>query len=164
MRLATQIAGLSLAASSYAALCPLLGPVFPPPRSLPSSLSFQVALDTLRSTLDTTFASGTGPLNANDTYSIQLFSTFDEDRPLFELYRRGAGLNEDLDVNGDAVFRIGSTSKLITCYLLLLQAGDGIWTEKITRYIPELLGKQYWDQISVGALAGYISGITSEST
>lgn len=162
MRLVTQIASLSLAAPTYAALCPLLGPVFPPPRSLSSSASFEAALNGLRSTLDEAFAGGNGPLNSNDTYSVQVFSTFDKGKPLFDFHRRGAGLSEDLDLNGDAIFRLASTSKLITTYLLLLQTGDGIWTEKVTRFLPELSGKQYWDQISVGALAGYISGITSE--
>jgi CubicO group peptidase (beta-lactamase class C family) len=162
MRLVTQIASLSLATSTSAALCPLLGPVFPPPQSLSSSPSFQAALNGLRSTLDNAFAGGHGSLNPNDTYSVQVFSTSDGGKPLFDFYRRGAGLSDDLDLNGDAIFRIASTSKLITTYLLLLQAGDGIWTEKVTKYIPELSGKQYWDQISVGALAGYISGITSE--
>lgn len=154
--------GLFLVAPAYAAVCPLSGPVFPPPRSLSSSSFFQSSLGDLRNTLETTFSNGSGPLNANDTFSIQIFSTADDGKPLFDFHRRGVGLSKELKLDGDAIYRMASVSKLITTYLLLLQAGDGVWAEKATKHIPELAGKQYWDEVTVGALAGYISGVTSE--
>jgi hypothetical protein len=162
MRLLAHITRLSLVAPAYAALCPLLGPVFPPPKSLSSSISFQSALETLRSTFDTALSSGNGTLNTKDTYSVQIYSTSDNGSPLFDFHRRGANLSKDVKLDGDAIYRIASTSKLVATYLLLLQAGDDIWAEKVTKYLPELSGKQHWDDITVGALAGYISGITSE--
>lgn len=159
-----KIVRLLLVAPAYAAVCPLSGPVFPPPRSLSSSTFFQSSLRDLQNTLQATLANNTGPFIASDTFSIQIFSTSDDGKPLFDFHRRGGGLSKDLKLDGDAIYRMASVSKLITSYLLLLQAGDGVWAEKATAHIPELAGKQYWDEITVGALAGYISGVTSERT
>jgi hypothetical protein len=57
---------------------------------------------------------------------------------------------------------IGSTSKLITVYLLLLQSGEEIFGQKVTQYLPELSGVSFWDEITVGSLAGFLGGIVAE--
>ncbi|KAF2024499.1 beta-lactamase/transpeptidase-like protein [Setomelanomma holmii] len=66
------------------------------------------------------------------------------------------------NVDGDSIYRIASTTKLLTVCLLLLQAGDGILGDPVTKYLPELAGHGHWDDITIGALAGYTAGIVSE--
>lgn len=65
-------------------------------------------------------------------------------------------------MDGDSIYRIASTTKLFTVYLLLLKVGDGIFNDPVPKYLPELAGIQNWDEITVGALAGYMGGIVSE--
>lgn len=147
-----------------AGYCPPLGPVFPPPKSLSTSASFRTSLATLEASIvDALSKSNTshGPLNPNDTYSIQLFSTSDV-RPLLEIHRHGQDVVGNRTIDGDSIYRIASTTKLITVYLLLLAAGDSIFNDPVTRFLPELAGKGYWDEITIGSLAGYLSGVTAD--
>jgi hypothetical protein len=140
--------------------------VFPAPKELHSSITFQATLKTIQAKVDEAFASGNtshGPVNPNDTYSIQIFSTVSE-RPLLDYHRRGQALLGNRTIDGDSVYRIASTSKLLTVYLLLLEAGETIFKEKVTKYVPELAGAAYWDDITVGSLAGYLGDITAERT
>jgi hypothetical protein len=46
--------------------------------------------------------------------------------------------------------------------LLLLQSGEEIFSHKVTKYVPELLGVSFWDDITVGSLAGFLGGIVAE--
>ncbi|KAG8156580.1 hypothetical protein KVR01_013531 [Diaporthe batatas] len=152
------------AAVATASICPILGPVFPPPRELHSSAAFQETLELLESTIHEAFESGNtthGPVNPYDTYSIQIFSTTTGE-PLLDYHRRGPAVLGDRPIDGDSVYRIGSTSKLITVYLLLIEAGDSIFSEKLTKFLPEFEGASHWDDITIGSLAGYIAGITAE--
>ncbi|KAI7777762.1 hypothetical protein LA080_003110 [Diaporthe eres] len=50
----------------------------------------------------------------------------------------------------------------VNLYLLLLEAGEGIFSEKVTKYLPELQGAAHWDNITVGSLVGYVGDITAE--
>ncbi|KAH7412104.1 beta-lactamase/transpeptidase-like protein [Phaeosphaeria sp. MPI-PUGE-AT-0046c] len=153
---------LLVALASY---CPPLGPVFPPLKSLSTSASFRTSLASLEaSILDALSTSNTshGPLNSNDTYSIQLFSTSDE-KPLLDIHHRGRDVVGNRTIDGNSVYRIASTTKVITVYLLLLAAGDGILNDLVTKHLPELAGKGYWDDITIGSLAGYMSGITADA-
>ncbi|KAF2832750.1 beta-lactamase/transpeptidase-like protein [Ophiobolus disseminans] len=150
--------------ASATAYCPLLGPVFPAPKSLFTSAPFQASLKSLEASLVEAFSTGNssnGPVNSNDTYSIQIFSTKDE-RPLFDFHRRGADLVGEKTINGDSIYRIASTTKLITVYMMLLQAGDGIFNDPVTKHLPELAGQGYWDEITIGTLAGNMGGIVSD--
>lgn len=128
------------------------------------SATFQETLTLLESKINEAFTSGNtthGPVNPNDTYSIQIFSTTSEE-PLLDYHRRGPAVLGNRTIDGDSVYRIASTSKLITVYLLLLGAGETIFSEKVTKYIPELEGAAYWDDITIGSLAGYLGDITAE--
>lgn len=148
----------------HAKSCPFLGPVFPAPKSLSNSTSFQSALTKLQASIDTAFSTGNtshGPVNPNDTYSIQIFSTSTK-KPLLGYHRAGIDLVGNRTVDGDSIYRIASTTKLFTVYLLLLKVGDGIFNDPVPKYLPELAGIQNWDEITVGALAGYMGGIVSE--
>lgn len=151
-------------AVTTASICPILGPVFPVPSELHSSATFQETLILLESKIDEALASGNtthGPVNPNDTYSIQIFSTKSE-KPLLDYHRRGPAVLGNRTIDGDSVYRIASASKLITVYLLLLEGGEGIFSEKVTKYLPELQGAAYWDGITIGSLAGYLGDITAE--
>jgi hypothetical protein len=147
-----------------AGYCPRSGPVFPSSKSLSTNALFQSVLDKLQASLQDAFTSGNtsfGPVNPNDTYSVQIFST-ENARPLLDFHHRGAGVDDSKEVNGDSIYGIASTTKLITVYMLLLQAGDGIFNDHVTKYLPELSGQGHWDEITVGALAGYVGGIVAD--
>jgi CubicO group peptidase (beta-lactamase class C family) len=156
----------SLISVAAAGTCPFLGPVFPAPRSLSTNSAFQASLATLKTSLQNALSSGNtsyGPIDPTDTYSIQVFSTQDKNAvPLLDFHRRGANVVGNRTINGDSIYRIASTTKIFTVYLLLLQVGDGIFADPVTKYLPELKGRGDWDDVSVGALAGYISGVTAE--
>jgi hypothetical protein len=158
MRVAYFTSSSLVVSAVTAGFCPFLGPVFPAPKSLSTNAAFQASLADLESSITNALLSGSsvhGPLNSSDTYSIQIFSASDE-KPLLDFHHRGA------NVFGNSVYRIASTTKVLTVYLLLLQAGDGILNDPVTKYLPELAGQDHWDDITVGSLAGYTSGIVSE--
>lgn len=164
MRLTTLLHSSFSVAVATGSICPMLGPVFPASKELHSSVTFQDKLKTLQAKLDNAFASGNtthGPVNPNDTYSIQIFSTISKE-PLLDYHRRGSTVLGNRTIDGDSVYRIASASKLITMYLLLIEAGEAILGDKVTKYIPELSGAAYWDDITVGSLAGYLGDITAE--
>ncbi|KAJ4301250.1 hypothetical protein N0V90_003341 [Kalmusia sp. IMI 367209] len=121
----------------------------------------------MRTALDSAFTTGNtshGSISVNDTYSIQIFSAYEES--LFEFYHTGANVvtpvNDNYEIDGDAVYRIASAGKLYTVYLLLIVAGDAVFAESVTKYLPELAGVAHWDEVTVGALAGYIGGVSAE--
>lgn len=155
----------ALASAATASICPMLGPVFPVPKELSTSAAFLDTLKAIQGKIDDAFATGNtthGPVNPADTYSIQIFSTASE-KLLLDYHHRGPAVLGNRTVDGDSIYRIASTSKLVTVYLLLLEAGEAIFDDKVTKYIPEFAGVSEWDDITVGSLAGYMGGIASES-
>ena len=76
-------------------------------------------------------------------------------------------------VDIDSIYRLGSITKLITVYSLLVAAGDGYWQEPVTKYVPELaeiaqgdpaegiedITRIRWQDITVGDLANHLSGL-----
>jgi CubicO group peptidase (beta-lactamase class C family) len=164
MRNSLFVALLQSSAAAAAGFCPFLGPVFPAPKTLSTDPSFRAALAQLETSIQDAFTSGNtshGVVRSNDTYSIQIFSATDK-APLFDFHRNGINVAGNKTVDGNSIYRIASTTKAITVYLLLLQAGDGIFNDPVTKYLPELTGKGSWDDITVGALAGYMGGIVSD--
>jgi hypothetical protein len=164
MRVSYAIAFVQFPLLARAGFCPPSGPVFPAPKSLSTNPSFRASLDKLHASLQDVFINGNtshGPVNNSDTYSVQIFSTKSES-PLLEFHHRGTGVVGNRTVDGDSIYRIASTGKLITVFLILLQAGDGILNDPVTRYLPELVGKGHWDDITVGSLAEYMAGIVSD--
>ncbi|KAH8711829.1 beta-lactamase/transpeptidase-like protein [Phaeosphaeriaceae sp. PMI808] len=159
------IASLQTPLVLAATYCPFLGPVFPPPTSLSTNSEFTSSIQKLQSSIQEALSSGNsthGPISSNDTYSVQIFST-KNDEPLLDMHHRGTEILGNRTVDGDSVYRIASTTKLITVYLLLLQVGDSIFEHRVTKYLPELAGKGQWDDITVGALAGYLAGIAADA-
>jgi CubicO group peptidase (beta-lactamase class C family) len=163
--------------SVVSAFCPWYGPVFPPPKDLTSSATFQTALQKLTSAYDTGIVDGnssTDAIPASSAIGVQIFSV-DSEGPLYEYYRDGTIINATVGVktlDGESVIRVGSISKLITVYVLLNEIGDGWWDVPITDVIPELKNNQKWKEnevdfvnwetITIGALAGQISGLPAD--
>lgn len=144
--------------------CPFAGPVFVAPKSLSTNNAFQPSLTDLEASIKDAISTGSsthGPVDSKDTYSIQIFSTSDQ-LPIFEFHHRGADVLGSQPIDGDSIYRIGSMTKLLTVYLLLLEAGDGIFNDLVTRHLPELAAYSHWGDITVGALAGYAAGIAAE--
>ncbi|KAF2108523.1 beta-lactamase/transpeptidase-like protein [Lophiotrema nucula] len=156
---------LSLSTVTASGLCPVLGPVFPPVKSLHDATTLHTAFNKTQLQLDDAFRTGNsskGPISPNRTYSLEIFSASDA-KPLFEYHHRGANLvNTTGPIGGDSVYRVGSFTKLLTIYLLLLEAGDGILHEPVTKYLPELKGKDDWDEMTVGALASHLGGLAAD--
>lgn len=156
----------------------LLMPAFPPPARLNINANFQSAIVELSSSLQMALSQGTsafGNFTPNATsVSVSLKSTGQEDS-VFDFQFTGAGLNATAgstsEVSSDSVFRIGSISKLITVYALLLNNGLDHWEQPITKYVPELRnyaqntgnGSQIdhvnWEDVTIGDLASHMSGI-----
>ncbi|KAH6639266.1 beta-lactamase/transpeptidase-like protein [Boeremia exigua] len=154
----------SLVVTAVGKICPILGPAFPSAKNLHSSDIFQDALKSIQNTINTAISSGNskyGQLDPNNTHSVQIFSIASE-QPLLDYHRRGLKVLGNRTIDGDSVYRVGSISKLLTVYLLLLEVGETIFNEKVTKYLPELKGVAHWNDITIGSLAGYVGGITAE--
>ena len=180
------IGGIIFSSVAFAASfnpCPLLGPVYPAPTSLPSSPIIQSALSNLTDALNTFVATGNSsngpypPANIT-TWSIGMFSTSDNTPDPFwqwhytdpTVANSTAGVHK-ADI--DSVYRIGSISKLFTVYSLLIEAGDGYWQEPVTKYVPELAAiaqgdpkegvedvtRIRWEDITLGDLANQLASL-----
>ncbi|KAL5391505.1 hypothetical protein DPSP01_001369 [Paraphaeosphaeria sporulosa] len=150
----------SITAVMHAALCPIYGPVFPPAKDLVDSPASRDAVTHIDAALDDALASGKsihGPVSFDETVSIQIF---DKEGAVFEHYNEGVdvagGESDGREVNGGPVYRVGSVSKLYAVYLLLVVAGDHVFSDPAVKYLPEWEGVAYWDDVSGGALAGQI--------
>lgn len=165
---------ITAATATAVQLCPPLGPVLPPATDLSKSAALKAAFANITASLSASFASGESPYDpvTNDTsFGFQIFSSQEK---LWEHYIEGSGMNREVGVekiDGETVWRIGSVSKLVTVYLFLAEVGDGHWDDPITQYVPELknwpgatgeLSRPKWEEITLGALAGQISGISRD--
>lgn len=111
------------------------------------------------------------------SFSISLFSIHESD-PIFQYHFTASTLNTSSTkiVNEDLVYRIGSITKMVTVFELLLQGKRVRFDDPVTRYVPELaviaeaqhnktkweddeVATANWLQITVGALAGHLAGI-----
>jgi CubicO group peptidase (beta-lactamase class C family) len=147
--------------------CPYLGEIYPPPKNF---ISHPLWVDATRNLTQALLAE---PLQRNATsFAIQVISQ-DSKTPIYiyENYHKAPGhlygVNGEKNVDGDTIFRIGSISKLFTIYALLLQCGFRCFEDPITKYVPELQGAAFnnnvddvkWEEVTVGALAAQLSGI-----
>lgn len=155
--------------------CPLLGPVFPKPQNISSSPVMKTAFQNF-----TSFLSGrdTAAEGQQNSYSLEIFSA-SEAASAFTYYHTAPTLSSFNSTgvkkaDGDSVYRIGSLTKLFTVYTFLVEAGDIHFNAPITDYVPELRAiadqksgdattKVSWDDITIGALASHMAGISSDS-
>lgn len=156
--------------------CPPLGPIFEAPKNFNANKAIQAVIANLTETLTARDLDNSPTVRANETsYSIEVFST-SENEPLIFSWHHTAPLHKNSNTTGvkeagpDAVYRLGSLTKVHTVYTWLAQDGDIKWHEPITKYVPELAeaakrAKEdpvmhvQWDEVTVGSLAGQISGI-----
>ncbi|KAH6853109.1 beta-lactamase/transpeptidase-like protein [Chaetomium sp. MPI-CAGE-AT-0009] len=170
---------LSVAAATTALAgpnCPPLGPVYEKPFNFKTSSAIQAAIANLTATFTAWDQNNSSAIRSNTTsYSIEVFSTSEEDPIIFSWHHTAASLAAATNTSGvkaagpDAVYRLGSLTKVFTVYTWLVQDGDVKWNEPITKYIPELaaaadrakedpVANVPWDEVTIGSLAGQLSG------
>ncbi|EED15033.1 alkaline D-peptidase, putative [Talaromyces stipitatus ATCC 10500] len=159
---------------------------YPPFKLENNSTALQSALTKLRSQLDQLIQTGNGqygPVTPNTTsFSIALFSTNPgtaADEPFFFDYHYTAPSLKDSTTTGvrsvdaDSIYRIGGLTEVFTIWCLLIEAGDEVWNNPVTKYAPELEGAARargsgdidgvdWESITVGQLASHMSGISRD--
>ncbi|KAI1426659.1 beta-lactamase/transpeptidase-like protein [Xylaria sp. FL1777] len=147
--------------------CPLEGPVFPKPLHMAESEVLKVAVSNLTETFK-----GITDSAQNYSFALEVFSSHDPD-PIFSVLHTAPNLSK-LNTTGvktvdeTTVFRLGSLTKIYSIYLFLINAGDKLWNEPITNYIPELqavannsdpVANTAWEKVTIGGLATQMTGI-----
>lgn len=167
--------------------CLPLGPVYELPRNLSTDASICQAAQNITAFLDQQVEhlnDSTSPYDLKNTsFSIDLFSAHDHGS-LFQYHFTAPILDASSTqkVDENTVYRIGSISKMVTVFALLLQEGKVHFDDPITKFIPELVryteqeskddgesetyddSATQWSQITVGALASQLSGIGRNCT
>ena len=166
--------------------CSLLGPVFSQPQKLSTDPQMIAAGDQFSMTLgllqqQDVMTTGYGQLDFKGTsFSIQLFSLHEQE-PLSQYhYTAPAASNSTFGtrvVDQDTIYRIGSSTKLLTVWLFIIEAGDGVLRDPVTKYVPELLDNAsmqcsgssmdnttctMWSDVTIGDLASHMAGIQKE--
>jgi CubicO group peptidase (beta-lactamase class C family) len=161
------VAAYVLSACIAAPTCPLEGPVFPKPLQLAKSEAMKAAVSSL-----TDKFKGITDGAQNYSFALEVFSAHDPE-PLFSVLHTAPNLAKlntvgVKRVDENAIFRLGSLTKIYTIYTFLINAGDEIWNEPITKYVPELqamtnrsdpVTNTAWDKVTIGGLATQMTGI-----
>lgn len=139
--------------ASYAlsfAPCPLLGPAYPLFTLDSNSTILQSALTELNSKFDDLIRIGNGlngQVSPNTTsFSITLFSTnqgtASSEPFLYEYHYTAPSLKSSTtgvnSVDANSVYRIGGLTEVFTIWSILIEVGDGVWNDPVTKYVPEL--------------------------
>lgn len=153
--------------------CSFLGPIFPPVVNVNDSGNVLSAVSELQRSLNVLLEQDFSA--ANVSFYINAFST---EGTVFDFSYAAPGLegsltNSTLDEN--TVFRIGSVSKLLTVYTLLVEIGMDHMNDPVTEWVPELADNSHyscvntsdvttanWSQITLGALASHMAGISRD--
>ena len=159
--------------------CPLLGPVFPAPKNISSSVPIQSAIANITQIFDKAISSGNssfGPFDGlNTSFSLEIFSTHDQ-VPIFVKHHNSALLatsqHGTKNIDSNTTYRVGSLTKLISVYTFLINARDAKFNDPITKYIPELhaasqvlnatenpLDHVQWEDVTIGQLASQMAGL-----
>lgn len=160
--------------------CPIPGPRFPRPKGFADDDSIQAAINDTTAAFDELIATGNstfGTISNTTSFSIALFTSNDPlnmSHPFFFEYHytaptlKGNQLGTSkLDAN--SIFRISTVTHVFTVWMFLIEAGEAYWVDPITKYVPELAnhkgdapvasGLFSWEDVSLGDLAGHLSGI-----
>ncbi|KAJ6108421.1 hypothetical protein N7523_009744 [Penicillium sp. IBT 18751x] len=155
--------------------CPILGPLWPAATGLSSDPVVSEALQNVTTAIQQAIDAGNFSSNS---ISLQIFDANDPDA-LLSLFYTAADINTTLgvsEVDENTVFRIGSTSKLLTMFTLLIESGFGAMQDPVADYIPELrdaivdllrnstnwnngIDFTKWNEVTVGELATHLAGI-----
>ncbi|KAL6917181.1 hypothetical protein ACHAPO_006014 [Fusarium lateritium] len=113
-----------------------------------------------------------GPINVNTTsFSVIIFGGDEKlrDDPIFFQYHYMSPEDQMSNENITLAtrFPIGDVTMVFTVYTWLAKMGEQ-WETPITKYLPELsdVNSPYaplWNDITIGALAGQVSGLSRES-
>ena len=155
--------------------CPILGPIWPAATGLSSDPVVSEALQNITTTIQQVIDAGNF---ASDSIALQIFDANDPGA-LLSLFNTAADINTTLgvsEVDENTVFRIGSTSKLFTMFMLLIENGFGPMQDPVADYIPELrdaiidlfrnstnwdngIDFTKWNEVTLGDLATHLAGI-----
>jgi len=158
--------------------CPLLGPSFPAPLIDPASPTLNKVAQSLNKLLDDYIVAGDGRfglITPNTTsFSLTLFAGSNyvpgpDDLPFFYEYHHAANDLDGRNLSKDSVFALGDLTQLFTIYIQLAALGDEVWSHSIVDYVHELnnisvaasdaISQVQWKDVTLGALAGQVSGI-----
>jgi CubicO group peptidase (beta-lactamase class C family) len=166
----------SIVAAQELTNCVLLGPIYPPLPNAASSQIIQQTQSQFLQSMNQIASTGQTPLVpidvANTSFSVGVFSA-DSDNFLFEFHHEAPLLNGSLSggvLDSNTLYRIGSITKLLTVYALLAKIRRDHWDEPVTNFIPELVTASSnnavhdvkWHEVTLGALAGQLSGISRD--
>ncbi|KAJ5461991.1 uncharacterized protein N7458_003543 [Penicillium daleae] len=163
---------LGFAASSTATIVatdevPLIGPVFISNFDPSNSSAIQNAKSKYPRVVENLFSTGT--LNRTDlVFSIDVFSAA-TNSSIYTYSHVGKDANRTLTagvLNDKTIARIGSVTKLFTAYAILAKGGTEVFTQPVTKFLPELAGNYSedpllrirWEDITVGALLAQQAG------
>ncbi|KAK5050904.1 hypothetical protein LTR84_003463 [Exophiala bonariae] len=152
----------------------LLGPIYQPAANS-SFKAFDDARAQATEAIKQIISSGNstyGPFDQDTTsFSVSVFSKND-DALLFEFHYEASELNGSYtkgSLTENTIYRTGSLGKLMTVYTWLVNIGDSVFSDPITKYIPELAQAEAsyidpilstnWSEITIGALASHQSGL-----
>ncbi|KAK2738111.1 beta-lactamase family protein [Colletotrichum kahawae] len=140
--------------------CPLLRAYYPAPSIDKNSAEVKSFADQFTKLFDQLIQKGGsddfGDITPNTTsFSVVLFSGSDEseDNPVFfEYHHTASEAPEESTLDSDTIFPLGTLSQLFTVYAWLVEAGTASTGLAVK-----------WDEITIGALAGQMSGLARDS-
>lgn len=150
--------------------CPILGPNFPAASDPLSSKAVNDAQESFPKIIEEALSSGLLD-NKTTSFSITVFSASDNST-LYTQHFSAPGDGKaptSGKLDDDTVYRIGSVSKLVTAYALLVKNGMLDFNEPVLKYLPELsyasgddVDTTPWHDVTVGALASHMAGIARD--
>ncbi|KAL3601256.1 hypothetical protein FPOAC2_05512 [Fusarium poae] len=157
--------------------CALLGAYYPPPTIDISSKPIQGVVSEFTKMFDELVQNGGsdkyGSINVNTTsFSVVIFGGDEKlrDDPIFFQYHYTSPEDQVSNENITLAtrFPVGDVTMVFTVYAWLAKMGEQ-WETPITKYLPELADVKSpyapsWKDITIGALAGQMSGLSREST
>ena len=159
--------------------CPFLGSSYAKPTNLVDDLTIKAAAKNTTAVLLDALATGLLD-NQTTAFSLTAFSTSDKDStPFYTFHQTPPALAEApigvKHVTSDTVYRLGSLSKVMTVYTLLVADGFKHFQDPISTFIPGLLKHSPnlhasedpitstdWEDITLQALASHMGGIGVE--
>ncbi|KAF4982476.1 hypothetical protein FZEAL_1901 [Fusarium zealandicum] len=157
--------------------CPLIGAYYPPPTILKSSSAFKQLQSEFTKVFDKLIKDGGskdyGAITPNTTsFSVVLFGGSEalRDDPVFFEYHYTSPEDQSLtktNLSSTTQFPAGDLTMVFTVYAWLVKNGDH-WETPITEYLPELADIKGsltvpWKDVTIGSLAGQISGLSRQS-
>ena len=129
--------------------CPLLKAYYPPPTIPPSLIS---TFNKSFTDLATPHTSKYGSILNTTSFSVVFF---DSNSTIFQ-FNHGV----ESSITSDTQFLAGDLTQLFTVYHWLVEMGDSHWNTPITHFLPDLNSSNIpFDDITIGSLAGQISGL-----